>query len=310
MSEEDEYYEERRPRRENMMQRRLRRARGEELEDEDLGLYDAYEDDRPRGFTARPAYRPPAYAPAGGGCATATLYLVLGALATLLIGGFFVNRAFSNIGDIFERTVPDVAQIIATPTPVIISGDAVVQRIRGLSRLETAEYTIERVIDVSQGSNIPVIGDFLAGDEILLIAHGTVVAGVDLGALSPGAVTVSQDGRTVTVRLPPAELFRASLDSQKTRVYSRARGIFAPDNKDLETLARQRAEADILAAACEDGIMQKATVEAENAIRQFLGLLDVDQVIVQSSSPAPCVAPAATPASPPAATPAATPASP
>jgi len=302
MRDDDDYYEEPRPRRENMMQRRLRRARGEELDDDEL--YDPYEEERPRAPRRPPPALGPRYAPpGGGGCATATLYLMLGALAALLIGGFFVNRAIGSIGDAVGSTIPDVAQIIATPTPVIITGAAVVQRIQQLSRLETAEYTIERVIDVSQGSNFPVIGDWLAGDELLLIAHGNVVAGVDLSGLTPDAVTVSADGRTITVRLPPAEIFRAGLDSQKTRVYSRNRGVFAPDNKDLETLARQRAEQEILAAACEDGIMQKATDAAEVAITQFLGLVDVDQVLVKTAPPAGCAPPAADPALTPAPSP-------
>lgn len=308
MREDDEYDDEPATRRENMMQRRLRRARGEELDDP---ADDFYAEERPRGY-ARPAYRPPVYGPSGGGCATATLYVVVGAIAALLIVFFFLNRAAGSIGEAIGSAVPDipdVAQIIATPTPQIISGAAVVRRIQALSQLETAEYTIERVIDVSQGSNIPVIGDFLAGDELLLIAHGDVVAGINLAALGPEDVTVSPDGRTVTVRLPPVQILRFGLDSQQTRVYSRDRGIFAPDNKDLETLARQRAEQEILQAACEDGIMQKATDEAQGAMRQFLGLLDVDEVVVQTAPPGPCAAPASAPAGP-AATPAAAPTAP
>jgi Protein of unknown function (DUF4230) len=286
-----DYDDDERPRRENLMQQRLRKARGEEV-DEDLSVGGRYadDDDRPRGLGGY-APSPRSYGGGGGGgCAQVTLYLVLGGLATLLLGGLFLSRAIGDFGRVL--TPPPIAEILATPTPEVITGAAVVQRIQQLSRLETASYSIQTVIDVSQGSNIPVIGDLLAGDELLLIAHGTVVAGVDLGTLAPDAVTVTPDGSTITVRLPPAQVFSASLDSQKTRVYSRERGIFAPENKDLETQARQVAEEEILRAACEDGVLSKATLQAEAALRQFLGLVDDAEVVVIPAAPGPCVAPA------------------
>jgi hypothetical protein len=292
MSYDDNDYESSRRRRENIMQQRLRKSRGEEI-DEDLNL-EPYDDDVdvPRTFS-RSMPPPPRYAPPprGGGCATAVLYLVLGALAALLVVVLVFNQAADQIGEMFAG-VPNLATIVVTPTPVIKSGAAVVQRIQELSRLETAQYTVQQVIDVSQESNIPWIGNFVAGDTLLLIAHGQVVAGVDLGLLDADSITISPDGSTITLRLPPVEIFSSTLDSDKTRVYSRERGLFAPENKDLETQARQEAERRILQAACEDGVMNRATDEAENALRQFLRLLDYDQVLVIPSAPAACAAPA------------------
>jgi hypothetical protein len=122
----------------------------------------------------------------------------------------------------------------------------------------------------------------------LLIAHGNVTAGVDLSRLGPEAVTVSPDGTSVILQLPPAEIFAAALDNSKTRVYSRERGIFAPDNPNLETEARQEAERQILQAACEDGIMVKATENAEQAVGQLLGLFEFAQITVIPASPAAC----------------------
>ncbi len=209
-------------------------------------------------------------------------------LALVLVGGgvfWFFSQRLNNLG----AAVPNLQVIVQTPTPQIISGAAVVQRIQQLSRLETSKYTIEHVIDVRQGSNIPIIGDWLASDALLLIAHGTVVVGVDLGQLSAADVTVAPDGRSITVRLPPVQVFSATLDNSKTRVYSRDRGLFAPDNPNLETLARQMAEQQILSAACEDGIMEQGTKNAELALRQFLGLLDGIAVEIIPSPPAACV---------------------
>jgi hypothetical protein len=286
-------YDDERPRgREPLMERRLRRARGEEV-DEEVDDYGGYDDEPRRALPGGYGPPRPAYGSSSPGCAQAGMVFTLGVLALLLLGGFVIYRAIGGVGSALQP--PPIAQILATPTPEIISGAAVVQRVRQLSRLETSSYTVETVIEVNQSQGNPIF-DFFAGDALLLIAHGTVVAGVDLGALAPDAVAVSPDGRTVTLRLPPAQVFSTSLDNSRTRVYSRDRGWFAPENPNLESLARQEAEARILQSACEDGILSKATAQAETALRQFLGLLDDVEVVIVPAAPAGCAAPAATPA--------------
>ncbi|NCC33217.1 MAG: DUF4230 domain-containing protein [Chloroflexia bacterium] len=287
-----------REQRENMMQRRLRKARGEEVSDELAADQDFDDFDDPRapgmGYDQAPPY-PRARRRAGGGsgCAQAVLYLTIGALVALVIGIFVLNQFASRIGQFFAGVpaLPDVATLIATPTPQIITSAAVVQRVQQLSRLETASYSIQTVIDVRQGSNIPVVGDFLEGDALLLIAHGTVIAGVDLNTLTTDDVTVAADGRSVTLRLPPAMIFATTLDNERTRVYSRSRGIFAPENKDLETEARRQAEQQILLAACEDGVLSKATEQAQASLTQLVGLFDNVAVTVVPAPPGPCPAP-------------------
>ena len=68
----------------------------------------------------------------------------------------------------------------------------------------------------------------LAGDRILLIVHGEVTAGVDLGALDPSQLSI--DGKAVAIRLPEAMVFSTRLDNARTRVYTRETGLFSsPD---------------------------------------------------------------------------------
>ncbi len=75
------------------------------------------------------------------------------------------------------------------------------QEIRQVSRLETTTYTIERVVEAKESD--PSLPDWLRGDRLLLIAHGTIVAGVDMEQLKPSDVVVSPDGKAITVTLPP-----------------------------------------------------------------------------------------------------------
>lgn len=274
-------------RRDSLIERRLRAARGEEA---DEGLFNEYDDAPPRMRGAgRPRFAPAPPAYSGGGCASAVLYVVLGAIAVLLIVLLFGQQLFS-------RLVPNVPQqirqVVATPTTTLRDRGGTILQIRGLNRLETQSFSVERVVEASVERGNPL--DLLLGDRLLLIASGDVIAGVDLSKLKDSDVTISQDGKSVTLKLPPSEIFSKRLDSERTRVYDRQSGILAPQNKDLETQARQQAEGEILNAACESNIMQRAANDAQRSMEQFLKLLDFQNVTVVATA-GPCVAPPAGP---------------
>jgi hypothetical protein len=268
------------PPRDSLMQRRLRAARGEEIDEEH------YEEDYapppPRYTRGRPAYQP-AYS-TGSGCASGVLYLVLGGVTIVLLLLLFGRQLLSS----FVPNVPQqVRQLVATPTTTLRDHGGTITQIRGLSRLETQSFSVERVVEAKVERGNPL--DLLLSDRLLLIASGEVIAGVDLAKLKDSDVTISADGKTITLRLPPSEIFSKSLNNDRTRVYDRQTGIFASENKDLETQARASAETEILQAACEGGVMRKSADEAKRSLEQFLRLMDFD-VINVVATPGPCVA--------------------
>ena len=269
------------PRRETLMQRRLRAARGEEVEDD----FDD-ESDRPPAPYRRPAapYMP-TYAPSGG-CATTVLYLMLGAITITLLFMLFGRQAMDQI----TQSVPErVREVIATPTPTVRDRGGTIQQIRALNRLESQQYSVERIVEARAERGNPL--DLLLGDRLLLIASGDVVAGVDLSKLRESDVEISADGDSITLRLPRSEIFSARLNNDRTRVYDRQSGPLADENKDLETHARQEAEKQILDAACEGGVMQKAADEAQRSVEQLLRLLEFKNVTVVAEA-GPCTRPA------------------
>jgi hypothetical protein len=268
-------------RRDSLMQRRLRAARGEEAEAEEV-----YDDDYappPRYARVRANY-PPAYS-SGNGCASAVLYLVLGGVAIVLVVLLFGRQLVSS----FVPNVPQqVRQLVATPTTTLRDRGGTILQIRNLNRLETQSFSVERVVEAKVERGNPL--DLLLSDRLLLIASGDVIAGVDLAKLKDSDVTISADGKTITLHLPPSEIFSKSLNNDRTRVYDRQTGIFASENKDLETQARSAAEGEILQAACEGGVMQKAADEAKRSVEQFVRLLDFEVVNVIGTA-GPCTAP-------------------
>jgi hypothetical protein len=286
---EDDEQPPRRRDRDSLMERRMRAARGEqEYPDDDYYEEDDYPPAR-RAARPVPAMPPPPPPRSGAGCAQATMYLVLGGLATLIIVLLALNYAFSGIGNFFSST-PSINIAGPTATPFFRSNTPIVLRVQQLQRLETTSYTIENVIEAGrEGSN--VITDQFQRDRILLIARGRVTAGIDLRDLSEEDVMVSSDGMTLTVNLPPVQIFSVTLDNEDTRVYDRDTGLFAEENQNLETQARQEAEDRILETACEDGIMQRAQEDSQRAMEQFLSLLEFENVQVVAANVPACEPP-------------------
>ena len=164
---------------------------------------------------------------------------------------------------------------LLNPTPTIIPDPVTyINEVRALARLETIQYSIEKVITGETGG-----GTFqtLFGDKILFVGHGTVIAGIDMEKLQPEHMRF--ENGVLTVRLPPAEIFIATLDNEKSYVYDRETGILAKPDVNLETLVRQRAEEEIRGAAIEDGILEQAQLNAEAYLFKFFAALGYPNTI-------------------------------
>jgi hypothetical protein len=184
----------------------------------------------------------------------------------------------------------DPSALLPQPTPTIYpSAATVLEGVQSLSRLETASYQMEKVITAESGQG-PL--GFLFGDKLLLIAYGEMIAGVDLSYIGPSDLMTTDDG-TVYMRLPPAEVFVATLDNSRTYVYDRRTGV-AGMNMQLESAARQEAERLMLQAAIETGLLEKAEENARNVLRTLLLGLGFEHVIFVKEMPTPM--PALTPA--------------
>jgi hypothetical protein len=164
---------------------------------------------------------------------------------------------------------------LLNPTPTIIPDPVTyINEIRSLARLETIQYSIEKVVrcEVGQGAF-----DFAFGDKVLFVGHGVVIAGVDMEKLRPEDMRF-QNG-VLTVNLPPAEILIFALDNQKSYVYDRQTGILVRPNAELETICRQSAEQEILNGALEDGILEQAQTNAEAYLFKFFSALGFPNTI-------------------------------
>jgi hypothetical protein len=151
-------------------------------------------------------------------------------------------------------------------TLINVDQPTVVRQIQQLQRLETVSYTMDKIISGEHAN--AYLPKFLAGDRLLLVVHGEVVAGINLAGLQPGNVLIQ--GQKVSIHLPAAEVFSTRIDNTRTRVYSRDTGLFSSPDPNLESEVREEAERQLKQAALQDGILKTAADNAQSTISGML----------------------------------------
>jgi len=175
-----------------------------------------------------------------------------------------------------------VQKWFAKPSQFNTNSATVIKELPSLNRLETASFTLEKIID--NGSTGNQLQEILFGDRILLIAHGEVIAGFDLATLSDKDVEV--EDKTIRLTLPPPQILVTKLDNTQTRVYDRRQGILSKGDKDLEAKARSTAEQAIKEGACKGNILEEASKNARSqltALFRALGFTTISIDIPQGS---------------------------
>jgi Protein of unknown function (DUF4230) len=194
--------------------------------------------------------------------------ILLGAAVALVVAGLAVSlwtgMSFLHLIDLFRGGT----------TVINVNQPTVVRQIQQLQRLETVSYTMDKIM--SGERNNAYLPKFLAGDRLLLVVHGDVIAGVDLGKVQ--AADVSVHGRTISLRIPAAEIFTTRIDNARTRVYSRDTGLFSTPDPNLESEVREEAERQLQQAALQDGVLKTADQNAHNTLSRMLTGLGFEQV--------------------------------
>ncbi len=213
--------------------------------------------------------------------------LVVGLLIIAALTGWAlvssVRQGVQSITGPSNGIATEVVAIFSPTATIYPDSVTVVRSVQSLARLESVQYSIEKVIRAETGQGI--FGPLL-GDRLLFVAHGDVIAGVDLAKLGPNDVLVSTDGR-VTIVVPAAEIFVTRLDNEKSYVYERATGLFTKGDINLESQARQVAEDEIRNGALEDGILNTAQSNANVVLERLLRSLGFTDVVIVVATPVP-----------------------
>lgn len=112
-----------------------------------------------------------------------------------------VTAPFQQVNQANEALQTQVSQLM-NPTPTIIPDPVTyINEIRALARLETIQYSVEKVITAEVGQDT---FSFFLGDKLLFVAHGVVIAGIDMEKLQPADMRL--DDGVLYVHLPLAEM--------------------------------------------------------------------------------------------------------
>ena len=216
--------------------------------------------------------------------ATNALQLVaVASVGGAIIFASLAGLAFLRSGSRFMEGL----KMAITPKPPEETVDVrsvVVEQIRMASELTTAVFTMEAVVPAKSDRKL---GDYTIGQtNLLYIAYGEVSAGVDLGEIEPADVSASEEGTSITLRLPPPQILNDKIDIDRSDVYDYDRGFMnlGPDRApQLTSLAQQEAMTKIKTAACEQDILQQANERAQLVVTQLLKSAQFDEVTVETT---------------------------
>ena len=158
----------------------------------------------------------------------------------------------------------------------ISSEGSVIERIQRLQRMETVVYNMDKIVTGEKDN--PLLPDFIAGDRLLMVVHGQVVAGIDFTRLKNSDIKIQ--GKEIHVHLPNSQILITRLDNARTKVYSRNTGILVRVDPNLESQVRQEAEGELLQEAAVGGILNNARDNARVTVTSLLLGLGFEKIEV------------------------------
>jgi hypothetical protein len=158
----------------------------------------------------------------------------------------------------------------------ITSEGSVIERIQRLQRMETVVFNMDKIVTGEKDN--PILPDFIAGDRLLMIVHGQVIAGIDFSRLKSSDIKIQ--GKEVRIHLPNPQILVTRLDNARTKVYSRSTGLLVPVDPNLETQVRQEAEGELLQEAGLGGIIAQARDNARGTVTTLLQGMGFEKVEV------------------------------
>ena len=203
------------------------------------------------------------------------LVLLVAFLAVLAVGaanvpgavGDKVADALSSLNPFSEKTVDR-------------SGPSVLHSLTILSDYHAVSGHYETVVDIKRDHGF--LPGWVAGDGVLYVGKGDVDAVVDFGQLDERRIALSQDRRSVTVRLPAPTIGKPVLNLKTSYVAYRDEGFVTRfRGSDLEHEAQLKAVKKMTTTATGEGMLiDLAKKNTTTMMRGLLGSLGYTSVKV------------------------------
>jgi len=170
-----------------------------------------------------------------------------------------------------------------TPPPVLIS-------LQDLSQYKAASAQFEVLVDTEK--DVKYLPSAIAGERTFFVGIGSVDATVDFSHVSPSNIAVSADHLSATILLPHAVMSPPVVDSQKSYVAARNRGLLNrvagafSDSPTNDQPLFQAAGQKMQASAEQTGLLYRAESNTRDMLTSLVRSLGYSQVVVTFSDPA------------------------
>ena len=157
-----------------------------------------------------------------------------------------------------------------------------VYEIKNIGLLSTSEYTVGKIIKLTDDGEWYAVGD----RKILMSCKAKIKAGVDLKKLREGDITVS--GNTITILLPPAEMTSFVMEPKLTHTEMESVSGLRDRFSQIEKNSYMRqAENAIKRDMNETKILNDAENNAAMFLEDFYEQMGFEKVIVKHKKPEP-----------------------
>lgn len=166
-----------------------------------------------------------------------------------------------------------------TAAPTAVPVQTIINQIRAEAELTTVVYEAVSVVHVEQENDalfslIPV-----PPTELTYQAQGEIRAGINLHQITEQDIEVSGD--VITVLLPPAQIFNVSLTQNAGGTLDLDKPwLFGELKPGAIEQAQSRAATEMLAQACERGILAEANSNAVQELGRFLSTIAVREIVI------------------------------
>ena len=181
--------------------------------------------------------------------------------------GVAIGVVFSVLGFVAYEKFFEEPEIVTVEVPVeveapepVITMEYVDKKLKNISELSTAEMTYNGLYTIVEG-NIP----FITQKGFSMTYEAQVKAGIDASAIK-----VEVTDEEVIVTLPKAEIQMSYVNPDSIQFYDEKMALFNWTEKTDVTEAISSAEADVAEKADLDGLLERASKQAEYIVKGLL----------------------------------------
>lgn len=192
--------------------------------------------------------------------------------------------SFVAVALILASALREPAPAPASDVRIVAATPVIVRELRALSRLETLQVHVEKVVDATD-HQVRMYGMVEAADRVLLVAVGEVTLGVDLGKLAEDAMSYDAATGVAHLRLPAPEVLATRIDEDRSYVHARTTDLLAVPNPGLEAAARRDAVARFAEVGRDPRHLDSARVNAEHQLSALATAWGVRDLVVTWEPP-------------------------